>query len=171
MQDRPRWPTVIGTIGMVIGIVLLIDTVDDVMTLQWTAEDWRMIFAPNVADLIARSMPPVAWRVFSTAAQTGLAALLIVGSIGLRRRRPAGVSLCKLWAWLAIVWVVVLMIRGAVWLRQLSGELPALGAVSSQAYALAAVVLAVAILLAFPVFLLVWLSKPAVRAEYDTWAA
>ena len=170
MQQSARWPTVVGTIGIVVAIVLLIDTVDDVMTLRWTAEDWRMIFAPNVADLIARSMPPVAWRLFSAAAQTGLAVLLFVGSVGLRRHRPVGVSLCRLWSWLAIVWVMVQMARGALWLRQLGGEVPVLGVVSSQAFALVGVALAVAILLAFPVFLLVWLSKAAVRAEYETWA-
>ena len=41
MQLEPRWPSVVGTIGIVIGIVLLIDTADDVLTLQWTAEDWE----------------------------------------------------------------------------------------------------------------------------------
>ena len=96
--------------------------------------------------------------------------LLFVGSVGLRRHRPVGVSLCRLWSWLAIVWVMVQMARGALWLRQLGGEVPVLGVVSSQAFALVGVALAVAILLAFPVFLLVWLSKAAVRAEYETWA-
>ena len=107
MDDGPRWPTVIGTIGIVLGIVLLLDKVDDVMTLRWTAEDWRRIFGPNLADLIARSMPPFAWRVASTAVQIGLAALLIVGSVAVRRHARNGVSLCRLWAWLAMGWAVV----------------------------------------------------------------
>ena len=169
MDDRPQWPTVIGTIGIVLGFILLVDKVDDVMTLRWTAQEWRRIFAPDLADLIARTMPPVAWRVFSAAAQISLAVFLIVGALALRRRTRNGVSLCRLWAWLAIIWVLVTVGRGVLWLQQHAGELPELASVSWQGYAAFGIVVAVALLLAFPVFLLVWLSQPAVRAEYGRW--
>jgi hypothetical protein len=169
MQQEPRWPSVIGTIGIVIGIVLLIDTADDVLTLQWTAEHWRRIFAPEIADVIARAMPSVGMRIVSTVVQVALAALLVVGCLALRRRSRAGVVHCRLWAWLAIAWVVIQLARGAVWLRQFGNDLPSVGAVTPHAYALFAGALAAVILLAFPVFLLVWLSRPAVRAEYERW--
>lgn len=169
VDDGPRWPTVIGTIGIVLGIGLLIDKVDDLMTLRWTAEDWRRIFAPNLADLIARLMPPVAWRVVSVAVQIGLAALLLVGSVALRRRARKGVSLCRLWAWLAIGWAVATIVWGGLWVQQHSGELPAIALGGGQAYVLFALAFAVVLLSAFPVFLLVWLAKSTVRAEYETW--
>jgi hypothetical protein len=171
MQLEPRWPTVIGTIGIVIGIVLLIDTADDMLTLRWTAEDWRRVFAPQITDGIARAMPSVGMRILSTVVQVALAALLIVGSLALRRRSSAGVAHCRLWAWLAVAWIVIQVARGAVWLRRFGDDLPSVGAVTPHAYALFAGALAVAILLAFPVFLLVWLSRPTVRAEFERWAS
>ena len=170
MEHGPRWPTVIGTIGIVLGIILLIDTVDDVMMLRWTAEDWRRIFGPDLADVIARSLPPLAWRVASAAVQVGLAALLIVGSVALRRHARNGVSLCRLWAWLAIGWAVVSIGRGGLWVQQHAGELPAIVSGSGQAYVLFGLALAVVLLSAFPVFLLVWLAKSTVRVEYETWS-
>jgi hypothetical protein len=169
MQQEPRWPTVIGTIGIVIGIILLIDTVDDVVILGWTAEDWRRIFAPHVADLIARAVPSFGMRVLAAVTKIGLGTLLIVGSIGLRHRRRIGIPLSRLWAWLAIVWLALRTVREVVWFRQHGGELPPIGAVSPQVYVSLAAALAAAMLLAFPVFLLVWLSRPAVRAEYESW--
>ena len=71
----------------------------------------------------------------------------------------------------AVAWVVIQTVRGAVWLRQFGDDLPSVGAVTPHAYALFAGALAVAVLLAFPVFLLVWLSRPAVRAGYERWAS
>lgn len=170
VHEPPHWPAVIGMLGIVVGAILLLDTVDDLFTLQWTAEDWRGIFAPQVADMIARSMPSSAWRVVSAAVEIGLAALLIIGSLGLRRRARHGVSLCRLWAWLALVWLAVVFGRGALWLWRHADELPALGGVTWQAYVPLAVVMAMALLAAFPLFLLVWLSRPAVRADYRTWS-
>jgi hypothetical protein len=81
------------------------------------------------------------------------------------------VAQCRLWAWLAVAWVVIQMARGAVWLRRFGDDLPSVGPVTPHAYALFAGALAVAILLAFPVLLLVWFSRPAVRAEYERWAS
>jgi hypothetical protein len=170
MSNSPRWPAVIGTLGIVLGVVLLLDKIDDVLTLSWTAQDWGRIFAPDLADLIARSMPPVAWRVFSAAVQIALAALLIGGSVALRRRARSGVRLCRLWAWLAVVWIVVSMGRSVWWLQQHGGELPASPSIV-WGFAVMGIAFATVLLLAFPVFLLVWLSRPAVRGEYATWPA
>lgn len=114
-------------------------------------------------------MPPAAWRAVSAAVQIGLAVLLIVGSVALRRRARHGVALCRLWAWLAIGWVVVVIGRGALWLEQHGSELPAVGTLGWPVYVPFALALAAALLIAFPVFLLVWLSRMAARSEYETW--
>jgi len=50
------------------------------------------------------------------------------------------------------------------------GDVPALTAAGGQGYVAFGLVLALALLLAFPVFLLVWFSAPTVRAEYERWA-
>ncbi len=166
---RPRWPGVIGTIGIILGVIIFIDKIDDLMTLTWTEEDWRRIFAPGLAELIVRAMPPVGWRLFSGVAEMGLGVLLFVASIALRRRRRSGVYLCRVWAWLAIVWAVMVMGWAIWWLQQYAGEIPGLSLVSWQGFAVFGIVFALVLLLAYPVFLLFWFSKPDVQAEYETW--
>ena len=90
MSDQPHWPVVVGTLGLLLGVLLVIDKVDDLLTIGWTAKDWERIFAPALADLITRSMPPVAWRVTAALVELALAVFLVVGSLGLRRRRGRG---------------------------------------------------------------------------------
>ncbi|MDH4352200.1 MAG: hypothetical protein OEW56_13715, partial [Gemmatimonadota bacterium] len=75
-DDRARWPTTVGTIGIVLGVILLLDTVDELVTLRWTAAEWRALFGPYVASWIDRTMPPVAWRLASAGVQIGLGILL-----------------------------------------------------------------------------------------------
>lgn len=166
---RPRWPGVVGTIGMILGVIIFLDKIDDLVTLTWTEEDWRRIFAPDIAEVIARARPPQAWRLVSHLVQMGLGVLLFVGSIVLRRRRRAGVRLCRVWAWLAIVWAVVTIGWAIWWLQQFGGEMADVSLVGWQGYAAFGIVLALVLMLAFPVFLLVWFSKLDIWAEYATW--
>ena len=164
-----QWPTTIGTIGVIIGVLLVVDTVDDLLTLQWTADDWGRIFAPGLADLLARTTPPAAWRLASGIAQAGLGVFLIVASLALRRRSRRGVSMCLAWAWLAIAWTVVVMTWGVVWIVRHGTEIPGIAGEGWGGYVVLGVLLAFVLLLAYPVFLLVWFSRPSVRAECATW--
>lgn len=168
-DSSTQWPTTIGTIGIVIGIVLVLDKVDDLLVIGWTADDWGRILSPAVADLIVRSTPSAAWRLVGGAAEVGLGAFLIVASLGLRRRVRRGVALSLLWAWLAIGWSVVVVARGLVWISRHAGELSAVAGGAAGGYTVFALLLALVLLLAYPVFLLVWLSRPSVRAETAAW--
>ncbi|UCF40698.1 MAG: hypothetical protein JSW43_13405 [Gemmatimonadota bacterium] len=167
-----RWPRVVGAIGLVVAVVMFVDKAEDIVTnLTWSAEDWRRVFAPDVADLIVRSMPPLGWRIFSAAAEMGLAVLLFVGAIALRRRRRSGVSLCRTWAWLAIVWVVAVMAWVLWWLSRYQGEIPGISHIAWQGFVVFGVVVAFVVLLAWPIFLLVWFGRPDIRAEWEEWPA
>ena len=170
MSDQARWPVNIGSIGVLLGLLFVIDKVDDLMTLQWAVADWERIFAPDIADLIVRSMPPAAWRVTSALVELALAAFLIFGSLGLRRRQPASVARLRLWAWLAIGWAVVVVGWGWWWLQRQGGLSSVTGIEHWQGYAVFGLAVAVLLLLAFPVFLLVWFARPDVRAEYEAWS-
>jgi len=169
MAERSQWPVTVGTVGVVLGALLVLDNVDELVTLRWTTAEWRQLFGPYVAEWIARAMPSAAWRLGAAAVEIGLGVLLISGSVGLRRRTYRGVSRCRLWAWLAIVWIVVTVGRGVVWMIRHAPELPA-GPEGWRAYAALGLGLAIVLLLVFPVFLLVWLSQPAVRDEVEAWA-
>jgi hypothetical protein len=170
MSAQPRWPVVIGTIGLVLGALSIIDKLDDLMTLWWTAEDWEQIFAPAVADLIVRSVPPVGWRVVSVLVELALAALLVFASLGLRRRSPGSVPRLRLWAWLAVAWAVVAVGLGGWWLQQRGGLSSVTGVEHWQGYAVFGLAVAGVLLIAFPVFVLAWLARPDVRAEFERWS-
>jgi hypothetical protein len=161
---------VIGTIGLILGVLFIIDKVDDLATLRWAADDWERIFAPAVADLIVRSMPPVVWRVVSALVELILAAFLIYGSVGLRRRSPSSVFMLKLWAWLAVGWAVVVVGWGGWWLQRQGGVSTVTGVEHWQGYVVFGLAVAVVLLLAYPVFLLAWFARPDVRAEYEAWS-
>lgn len=165
-----RWPITIGTIGVILGVVLILDNVDDLVTLRWTAAEWQSLLGPYIADWIARTLPPTGWRLLAAVVQIGLGGLLIVASVGLRRRSRAGVARCRLWAWLAIGWTAVTIAGGTLWLLRHAAEFPSLASPGVGGYVAFGLALALVLLLAFPVFLLVWLSLPHVRAEWQGWA-
>lgn len=169
--EESRWPITIGTIGVILGVVMIVDTVDEFVTLRWTAVEWRTFLGSYIADWVVRTLPPLGWRLASALVQTGLGGLLIIASVGLRRRSRAGVSRCRLWAWLAIGWAAVTIGLGTLWLLRHYAELPSLASPGVGGYVVFGLALALALLLAFPVFLLVWLSLPHVRAEHEAWNA
>lgn len=165
------WPRVVGTIGIVLGVLIFLDQLDDLwLGLTWTEEHWRRFLSAEMAAFMAAALRPTGWQLASTVIQVALGIMLVVGSIRLHRRRRSGVSLCRSWSWLAIAWVVI-EIGWAIWLLSRYGEaIPSMSAVSWQAAAAFGVSLALVMLLAYPVFLLVWLARPDVKAEYVSWA-
>ena len=155
---------------MVLGVLIFLDQLDDLwMQLTWTEDDWRRFFAPEMAAFMAAALRPTGWQLVSTVVQMGLGIMLIVGSVRVHRQRRSGVSICRYWAWLAIAWVVV-DIGWAAWLlSEFAGQIPRVSVVSWQAATALGIGFALLLLLAFPVFLLVWLAVPDVRADYSTW--
>ncbi len=165
-----RWPRVLGTIGVILGVIMFIDKLDDLVTrFGWSEEDWRRMFAPDVADLIVQAMPPVGWLVFSAVGGMVLALLLFIGSLVLRRRRRSGISLCRAWAWLAIVWTLLEIGRAIWWLERYAGDIPGVPLAAWQGFAAFGIAVALVIMLAYPVFLLVWFARGDIRAEYQEW--
>ena len=168
--DSPRWPRVVGTVGVVIGVLVFIDPLDDLLfRLAWTERDWQRFLGPEIAELVSAVMPPAAWLLIQAVAQLTLGGLLVVGALRLRRRRSSGARLCRLWAWLAVAWVGVMAVWAMWQLPVYSAGVSGLVEGGWQAFATVGVVAALALLLAFPVFLLVWLSRTEIRAEIETW--
>jgi hypothetical protein len=161
---------VIGTIGIVLGILIFLDQIDDIwIGLTWTEEDWRQVFAPHIAELVTSSLRPKGWQLASIIIQMGLGLMLVAGSLGLHKRRRSGIALCLSWAWLAIAWAVADIGRSVWLLSRYAGEIPGTSIVSGQTAAALGIGFALLLLLAFPVFLLVWLARPDVRTEYASW--
>jgi hypothetical protein len=148
---------------------MFLDKLDDLLLLGWTEDDWARLLGAEIAALVVRALPPAAWRLVSALIQMALALLLFSGSLALRRHRRAGVSRCRLWAWLAIVWSVSAMGVGLWWVSRYVGGAPDVSAVYWYGSATFGIIVALSILLAYPVFLLYWLSRDDVRDEYRSW--
>ncbi len=97
IADAPpaRWPKVMGTVGVVLGVIMLIDKTDDlvVIPLLWAGDGWSSLLGPELGDLVARSTPLWAWLLFYILLGMALGVLLVVASLRLRSRYPSGVTL------------------------------------------------------------------------------
>jgi hypothetical protein len=162
-----RWPGVVGTIGVILGVLMFIDKIDDLLLIQFlrSEEKWSAMVGPELAEFIVGVIPPVSWMVSSGLIGMALAILLIVGSVRLRRRRQSGIALCRTWSWLAIAWVGIEMARAFWWFRIHGDEVGRFASSGWEGIAYFSVAVAFLVLLAYPVFLLVWLSRHPVVSD------
>lgn len=170
-SDPPRWPRVVGTIGIVVAVIMFVDKFDDLLMLPWlqSREWWVGLVGEGLATDILRWMPPSSWIAFASVIGMALGALLFVGALKIRRRHRSGVALCRIWAWLAIVWLLVELSLSLWWVSGLIGELAPPGEVLGPA--LFTIVVILAVILAFPVFLLSWFNRPVIKAQLAAWPA
>ena len=165
----PRWPRVIGTVGVVLAVLIILDKLDDLALLSWTEQDWAGVLGSDLGAIVYAALPPRAWRLFESVVQIWLGVVLLVGALALRRRRIEGVAACRRWAWWTIGWVIASTGVGLILARESLGDVPSFSTYSWRATAVFGVIVAIGILLTFPVFLLMWFAQEEVRAEYETW--
>lgn len=163
-----RWPTVVGTIGVIVGIVTIIDRLDDLLLLPMLRPGGlaRRVLGERVAEFVSRQEP---WIVATSVLGTALGCLLVVGALRLRRRRRSGVSLCRTWSWLAIGWGTVEIVRSLSWLKRYEAELAEISDAAWQGPAAIGLVTAAILMFTFPVFLLLWLAGRERQAEVAGW--
>ncbi len=166
-----KWPTVIGTLRVVLGILMVFDTLDDLLFQLFTnEEDWAQWVGGDIARSISVSMPPLVWAILSAVIQTGLGGYLIAGSLRLRRRKASSVEICRTWAKATVLWVLVSMGLALWWVARIAGDFPGATQAEVESAALVGVALASLLLLAYPLFLLYWCSKDAIQSETAAWA-
>ena len=76
----------------------------------------------------------------------------------------------KTWSWLAILWIVLSMGVSLLWIVRYSHRLTDIAPTGWQGPAVFGILVSLALLLVYPVFLLVWLARPDVREEFQGWA-
>jgi hypothetical protein len=174
---RTIWPTVCGVIGIVWGSLSLLCGCAgyfSVASMKWFAS---MVPAgdPQATQLEVQvhvmERFALATYVLTTISLL-LAVLLLVASIGLTRRRRWSRKACAVWAMIAMAVVLVnlaynYMYNMAVWAR-----LDELGLPRQPGAEIIFIVTLIAILLfgwLWPVFLLLWLSRPKIRDEVNRW--
>lgn len=171
VQAPPRWPKVLGTIGAVLGAIMVVDKADDLalIPLMWSDDSRRLLLGPEWGEIVGLWMPRGAWLAFFYIASGGLLGLLLViGSLRLRRRQVSGVTLCRVWAWLSIGWLGVGLAGALWWLAKYTAEISRYAGPGWDRGAFSGALVAL-VLLAYPVFLLVWLSRAAVKEEILSW--
>ncbi len=170
VQEPPRWPRIVSTLGVIVGGLTIVDKLDDLLLpLVWPVESWSQLLEPEVAEFVRASIPPPGWIAFFSVVGLALGILLVFGSLRLRRERRSGIKLCRVWAGLSITWHLVSLVAGVVWLLRNRGQLTQITGGGWQGPAILGIGVAMAILLVFPVFLLWWLAQPHVREEYASW--
>lgn len=165
-----RWPNVLGIIGIVLAAVTILDKAADLLVLLlWPSADWERFVTDDVARLVVSVLPPTGWIALTSLVWIGLSVLLLAGSLELRRRHRSGVAHCRRWAWLALGWIAVEWSLGLWWLSTVVDDISTVAPAGWQASAIPGILLALALMLAYPVFLLVWLASPAVSEEWAAW--
>ena len=169
--DRSRWPGVLGLVGIIIAVLTFWDALGDLITVfTWDQQDWVRMLGAETAALIEKFAPPLGYQVTSALINLELSILLFAASILLLRRRRAGVTLARVWAWLVLPWLAIQLLLVLTWMKQyLAGLLRPEWQVS-EGTIVAWTVFVFLILAAYPVFLLVWLGRPAIRGEYAAWS-
>ena len=167
-----KWPTVIGSLGVVLGVLMVIDTLDDLLFQLFTSEeDWAAWIGSDIAQTIFVSMPPLAWLIAAAVIQICLGCVLVAGSLRIRRRQASGVQMCRTWAMATAAWVVLSLGFSLWWIGRISGDLPVASEAEIQAAAVWGIALAAVLLLAYPVFLLYWFSRDEIQTQIAGWQA
>ncbi len=171
-EPDTRWPGVLGVVGVIVGALMFLDKLDDLFVSSLLPmQEFSRMLGPELTKLIEAAIPSLAWRLTSFLVVGTLGILLVAGSLRLLYRSPSGVTTCGLWARLAIVWAFIETVRAVISLRSLGTAVPVIAGVDWRAFAVFGVFFALLVMLAYPVFLVVWFSRPSVRADYLAWSA
>lgn len=167
-SGEPRWPATIGALGILIGILILLDQLTELPTLGWGERQWQRLLPLGTTDLVTQFLPPLAVRLLLFVVELALGVLLLSGAWRLRQRQRRGAGLLRLWSWLAIAYVPVI-IALAAWVQFGIAASAVPADVPWRGPAALALLLVALVLLAFPVFLLLWLARPEIREQYEAW--
>lgn len=176
VPERSKWPTVIGVIGILVASFGLFGGCCGVLS------PFLMNFSRSMAssgggmsqeqiDTMMASQPPMLWIIPASLVGMALATLLLIGCIGLARRRAGGVNLCKVWAWINIPWVLISLVVAAYFQFQVPADAQQMGVGFQYFFLAAGACFALTTGVGFPMFMLIWFARPSVKDDVDAWAA
>ncbi len=177
VPTRPpsSWPTVIGIIAIVLGSLgSLANAWALIAPLVMEAFLGQMSNDPAFAAHLQVQKDHLGWSLSSAGVNVIASLLLVVGGTGLCMRRRWGPTTIKLWIPLRMFGVVLgcvtayVMMQATLKVQAAQGATPPPGFMSG----FAAASIAVGLLWgwAFPVFMIVWLSRTKIRAQVADWS-
>lgn len=179
IAPRPsRWPGVIGTIALVLGILATLGGCIGLVMVPFMEAIMEAV--PNQQNPGLAGMSEwKQWTIPGSLAGMTLGVLLVVGGTGLMRRRGWGRRVCLGWAVLKMALVIFMAtIQYQIAIVQAEAisndpnmqSLPAPFATIFQSFGIIGVIITVIWGWALPVFLLGWLSRSKIRNEVKSWS-
>ncbi len=178
-QGRSAWPTAIGVISIVFGVLSGLSNAVQVISPLFM-EAMQAGMPPEVRDqmraqtAVTRQWFPVTISI--AAGQLALGILLLACGVLILARRRSGPSLTIWWAVLKIVLVAVSAYVGRLVQADMTKAMQASGQFPGGWFGMTAGLFgAVGIMMvlvtgwAWPVFVLVWFSRPTIRREVSLW--
>lgn len=175
-QGASSWPRIIGIIAIVLGALGILGGLYGMLA-PWIVEAIASIMPRGTEGTLDAVVESANWLIVTSIITTGVAALLLVGGVGLVKRRQWGVGTCRAWAVLKML--LVLLNTGVGYFLQqaslaaLSEQTPG-GAQMPQELVTAMVVVGLIFGIAwgwaFPVFILIWLARGKIKAETSAWS-
>ena len=173
-RPQSTWPVVIGVIGLVFSIMAVIGGCWG-MASPWVVEMFAKVIPDQEAAQLTSIRQLKYWIVGSSLLGSLVAVVLIVGSIGLIKRRRYSRRYVIAWAFLKIVFAI-----GAAVLAYVTqqNQIAAMKNESQMASAPAGLLDLLGIITAIvqfvwysalPLFMLIWFWRPKIRAEMEVW--
>lgn len=163
-----KWPTILGVIAIVLGVLGVLGGV-----WGFVAPAVMPHIMPDIPSEVAAELERTkGWTMISSALTLALALLLAVSGVGLTNRRLWSVSVARLWAVLKMLLVVVGV--GMAWQIQsvsfrANPGVPPGGTGFTTSIQIMSLVFGLVWGWALPVFMLIWLSRPRIKAETEAW--
>ena len=180
MPPQPRaWPMVVGVIAIILGALGALGGCIGAVVTPFAAALTRFVPEAERGSLAAIGQMVPTLLVMALLG-LALAVLLLMGGVGLVRRRPYGATVCLTWSVLKLVYVVVSSVIG--YLVNLS-QLEHIEAMQRTAGAQAVPAEVFGAIGAFgacfgivwgwalPIFMLIWFTRRGVRSEIRQWSA
>ena len=174
VMERPSaWPTVLGIIGTIVGVLALLGGLGG--SVSWYFIEAFGFRPPGAADTLAAVKEWKGLSIGSSLVSALVAAMLVAGSIGLLKRCAWSPGLLKLWA---VLRILVAALAAVVALLITQSQFDAMRAepgavVPPQSLMKGIAVFGAAFTLlwgsALPVFMLIWLARPVIKLETSAW--
>ena len=175
-RKPPSWPGAIGTISIVFGAMglvcyacLSLQTMATPLIVGMVPEDQRPPTPQGIQLFV---------QIFQLCAAAGLSVWLLIAGIGMTRRRPWARSHTVGWSVAKILLSFISTTMGVVFasatVDQINSQLSKGGTppfTVSITWVMVFVAIALVWALLWPVFLLIWFSRGAVKDEVAAWAA